>query len=239
MPCLPTALLCLTLCGLAWLPAQVSAQSLAGCDMTLRSDGNGPYDYRTQRNALAVVEKRHFTAAVERLQRGESTTQPGPDLDYTLNKFPNHHRALLTLVRLGEKLKGDRDPTMQHSISCRFERALRFRADDILVRLIYAMHLHKLQMLPAAQQQLARASSEAGDNGLTHYNIGMVYSDLGLLDEALVSAHRAMQLGVLNKPELKQRLERAGRWREPVAAAEAASAPASEPASAPASAASA
>lgn len=206
---------------------QVHAQSTAGCDLSHRG-GAGPYDYRNQRSMLNMVERRHFTTKVEKLISGESTTHPGPDIDYTLGKFPNHHRALLSLTRLGEKLKADRDPLMPHSISCYFERALAFRTDDVLVRMIYAMHLNRIGLQKAASFQLQLASKDAGDNGVSHYNIGMVYFDLGLHEDALASAHRAIQYGV-DLPQLRQRLTEIGRWQEPPAApsAAAASAPAS------------
>ncbi len=192
----------------------------------LHNDGAGPYDYRTERRALPVVERRHFTPRVEALMSGESTTNPGPDLRYTLNKFPNHHRALMSLIRLGEKLNAERDPEMPQSIPCYFERALAFRPDDTLVRLIYATYLGKRQRVDQALQQLALAQKDAGDNGITHYNLGLVYSDLKRYDEALASAHRAMALGV-ERGELRDRLQKAGKWSEPAVAAQAAaSAPA-------------
>ncbi len=211
--------------SLALLAPLAVAQSTPGCDLTPAS-GAGPFDYRSQRQMLHVVERRHFTTRVERLLSGESTKNPGPDIDYTLGKYPNHHRALLSLKRLGEKLKSDRDPLMPHSISCYFERALAFRGDDTLVRMIYAMHLNRLGGRKAAEAQLQRASQDAGDNGLTHHNIGMVYFDLGLHEAALASAHRALQLGV-DLPQLRQRLTEAGRWQDPapLPSAEAASAP--------------
>lgn len=207
------------------LGAPAWAQSTQGCDLA-HPGGAGPFDYRNQRSFLPVVERRHFTAAVESLKRGESTTHPGPDIDYTLVKYPNHHRALLSLTRLGEKLKADRDPLMPHSISCYFERALAFRADDVLVRMIYAMHLSRIGQQNAAGFQLQLASKDAGDNGVSHHNIGMVYFDLGLHDEALASAHRAIQHGV-DLPQLRKRLTEVGRWQEPPAAPSAASTPAS------------
>lgn len=222
------------------------APHMHDCDFENLQGERAPIaDYRfTSPGAKLVVERRHFTPRVENLISGETTTKPGPDLSYTLNKMPNHHRALLSIVRWAEKLKTSKDPEMRYSFQCYFERALKFRADDTLVRLIYATYLGTNAQLPAALQQLALASQAAKDNAMTHYNIGLVYADLGQYDEALRSAHRAIELGV-EKPELRERLEKQGKWREPTTApaedatvSEPAPAPASAPASAPLSAAS-
>lgn len=232
-------LLTLLLAPSSWAQSP-SGPAMRHCDFqNLRGELAPVSDYRSATaGAKLVVERRHFTARVETLMSGETAKNPGPDLHYTLNKMPNHHRALLSLVRLAEKLKTDKDPDMRYSFACYFERALNFRADDTLVRLIYATYLGKNSQLPAAMQQLALASQAAKDSGMTHYNIGLVYADLGQYDEALSSAHRAIELGI-EKPELRERLEKQGKWREPTpapAADAAASEPAPPPASAPASA---
>src|SRR3990170_454495 len=84
------------------MPVSAAAQSLDPLCTYGYGDGARPPDYRFERGKLAVVEKRHFTPKVERLISGESNSKPGPDIGYTLNKFPNHHRALLALSKLGK-----------------------------------------------------------------------------------------------------------------------------------------
>src|SRR4051812_47506028 len=53
----------------------------------------GPFDYRTSKDKLDIVEGAHFTPDVETLRSG-STGSLGADIDYTLRTSPNHHRAL-------------------------------------------------------------------------------------------------------------------------------------------------
>jgi hypothetical protein len=60
----------------------------------------GPFDYRTSRDKLAIVEIAHFTPDVEALRSG-NTGQLGGDLDYTLRTSPNHARALIAMANLG------------------------------------------------------------------------------------------------------------------------------------------
>jgi hypothetical protein len=242
-PTTPCTLACLA--GAALLALQlalaspVAAQAVAGCNFEFNADAAGPFDYRNQRKSLQTVERRHFTPRVERLAGGESTTQPGPDIDYTLSKFPNHHRALLALSRLSIKLRTASVPEMRYPVDCYFERALRFRADDTVARLAYALHLSRTGRRPEARQQLVTAGKQAQDSPITHVNVGLLALEIGDAELALTHAHRAQELG-LAKNNLRAALDKAGRWREPdPAAAPAAPASASASASAPTPAASA
>src|SRR4051794_26054278 len=59
----------------------------------------GPFDYRsTDKTALNMVEGPHFPPKVEALISGNSGPI-GAELGYTLRAFPNHHRALLAVMR--------------------------------------------------------------------------------------------------------------------------------------------
>ena len=90
----------------------------------------GPYDYRSDyyvpapgdqeshQTKRGLVDGAHFTRRVEMLMGAQSGGQigpPGADLDYTLRAFPNHHRALMSVMKYGEKQKshgGPQGPTM-------------------------------------------------------------------------------------------------------------------------------
>jgi hypothetical protein len=189
-------------------------------------NGYGPYDYRTDKQQLAVVEAYHFSSAVEQLIRG-MTGSIGSDLDYTLRASPNHHRALSALSRYGEKEKTDLVRGAQYTVECYFIRAVNFRPDDPTVRMLFAIYLKGQNRVPDAAKQLAYTETLADISGFTLFNLGLVYLDLGDPDAALRQAHKAMALG-FTRPELKARLLAAGKWSEPpsaTAAADAASAP--------------
>jgi hypothetical protein len=218
---------------MAAAPLFVSAQT-GGCGSL--ANGYGPYDFRTDKDKLGIVEKYHFGTQQELLIRGrsESSTSLGGNIDYTLRAFPNHHRALLSMSRLGEKLKLPRVPGADHGVDCYFVRATQFAPNDTIVRLLFADHLARQGRKAEGLEQVNAARLHAGDNPFTHYNVGMAYLALGNLDAALEQAHRAQALG-FPRTDLKERLKAANHWREP---APAASAPASEPergASAPSS----
>jgi len=184
----------------------------------------GPLDYRTDRDKLGIVEMAHFTTEVELLITGKGGYLGG-DIDYTLRAFPNHHRALISMMRYGEKSGLPQVPYARYTVECYFVRALRFRPDDTTARMIYAMFLHSKKRDEEALHQLEAVRGYAGDNPLTIHNLGMVYFDVGAYDKSLEAAHAAIALG-FDRPDLRERLAKVGKWRDPVPApAAAASSP--------------
>lgn len=206
----------LALCAaLALFPLQSRAQvNTSACGPL--ANGYGPYDYRSDRDKLGIVEGSHFPPVVESLIRGNRGSLGG-DLDYTLRAFPNHHRALISVKRYGEKLKTPQPRDLRYSVECYFDRALRFQPDDTTVRIIYAQFLSNGQRSPEALNQLAAAASSANDNPFTHYNIGLVYLEMNEYAKALTQAHKAHALG-FTRPELRERLAAAGKWVDAEAA---------------------
>jgi tetratricopeptide (TPR) repeat protein len=177
----------------------------------------GPYDYRTDRDKLPIVLNAHFTPEVEALIRGKTGTLPGGDIDYTLRAIPNNHRALMAMMRLGEKEKTPQPSGSKYTIECWFERATLFRPDDAIVRMIYSTYLNSINRIKEANLQLEVAAKYAQDNPLTHYNIGLHYFDLKNYEKALFEAHKAASLG-LDRSELREQLKAVGKWAEaPVA----------------------
>jgi tetratricopeptide (TPR) repeat protein len=203
--------------GIAVVGSLATTLALAQSPLTACGSLNsayGPFDYRTERSGkLQIVEAFHFTPEVEALIRGRSGDLAA-DLSYTLRTSPNHHRALVAVVRLGERTKSPQPPNLQYSIECYFDRAVRFRPDDTVVRSLYAQYLGKQGRKREAEQQLEIAASQAKENAVSQYNIGLVYFELKDYDRALSQAHKAMGLGY-TRPELEDMLKRAGEWREP------------------------
>ena len=203
----------LWLWSLAYAQTQSSAGSCGSVAADVGRGGFGPFDYRFNRDKWSIVEGAHFTPQVEALVRGQSG-YIGQDIAYTLNVFPNHHRALLAATRLAEREKNPRPFGMKYSIDCYFERALGFARDDNVARLIYSTHLAKTNRKKEALEQIDYAVANAGDNGFTHFNAGLLYFDLDEFEKALRQAHTAAGLGMIN-PTLKDRLQTASKWQEP------------------------
>lgn len=193
-------------------PALAQTDGAARCGDPFKS-GFGPWDYRSaKKEDLRIVESAHFTPRIEQLQRGERVL--GDDISYTLSVFPNHHRALMAMTRLSEREKTDKPEKSYNTVDCWYDRAVRYRPDDTVVRVLYAQYLGKRKLVDQANGHLNVAVTHAGDNPFSHYNIGLMFFELGNHEKALVQAHKALELG-LPKPDLSNLLKRDGKWREP------------------------
>ena len=143
----------------------------------------------------------------------------GGDLDYTLRAFPNHHVALMAMAKLGEKQKTAKPPGAKYGVECYFQRAIRFRNDDEIVRILYASYLSKAGKRAEALSQLNEASQLGSDSANANYNMGLIFYELKEYDKALTYAHKAYHLG-FPLPGLRDKLKKAGKWTEPAVKAE-------------------
>jgi tetratricopeptide (TPR) repeat protein len=187
----------------------------------------GPFDYRIARpEDKDVVERRHFTPRVEHLVQGQTVTHPGGDIEYTLRVFPNHPRALFAMVRLGEKENRDKPIGSPYTISCWFDRAIRFTPNDGSVRLVFGIYLSRKGRNREAIEQLQAAQKLGGDPANVHYNLGLAYFDLKEYEKSLEHAAAAYDLG-FPLAGLRNKLRQVGKWRDmPVPSASAATDPA-------------
>lgn len=211
--------LALLACAAALLATASQAQGGANSDWAhpcgpLRTPTSyGPFDYRVDRDKLEIVEWGHFRPATEQLIKPRFSSF-GADLAYTLKAFPNHHRALNTLIRLYDREPGVMPNEGEYSYSCWFERAMRFRPDDLIVRMLWASFLSKTKRDPQAVLELDYVAAVAGDDGFTHYNAGLLYAKVGEHAKALREAHRAMALG-FERTDLRDLLVKGGHWTDP------------------------
>ena len=78
------------LCGIIWVPS-VSAEVNDYICGSL-ANAYGPFDYRSDKRQLPVVELFHFKPQLENLIKG-TTVSIGAYIVTHLLAFPNHHRA--------------------------------------------------------------------------------------------------------------------------------------------------
>lgn len=191
----------------------------------------GPFDYRAAgAQTRETVEMHHFTPTVETLKGGQTSMGPGGDLSYTLNVFPNHPRALMSMSRFAIQKKMAKPPGSLRTMACWFDRAERFRPDDAVVKMIHGVYLLQMGETAAAVPKLEEARKLDGGDPNVSYNLGLAYFSLKRYDDALASAHRAYTAG-FPLPGLRDKLKRVGKWREPASTG----APAVNPPNAPSS----
>lgn len=174
----------------------------------------GPFDYRSaSQDQRELVEKYHFTPRVENLIGGSTGMTPGADLEYTLRAFPNHPRALMSVIKLGEKQKREKPREMSYTVACWLERAERFRPDDGMVKAVHGIYLIRSGQPGKGAEKLQAALELSGDNANIYYNLGLAYFELKQFEKSLECAQRAYALG-FPLPGLREKLKREGKWRE-------------------------
>lgn len=199
-------------CGLAISAACASPLASAQCG-ELYSDGQfGPFDYTDPGNAdsLRNVNTNHFNADVEGLRKGMSTSLGG-DLDYALRAFPNHHRALSAMMRLGRRDRSDKVYGAHFSVECYFLRAVEFKPDDSIVRLLYGVYLAGKKRYKDALEQLQAGEKASPNDANLKYNLGLTLFELRRYEEAAAYAKQAYDLG-FQLPGLRRKLESVGAW---------------------------
>lgn len=173
----------------------------------------GPFDYRTATaDQRDIVERHHFTSSVELLQKG--VTGPiGADLNYTLQVFPNHPRALYAMSRYAKRLGTVQVPGARYPAECYFERATRFTPQDPQVRALYADFLIHFKNPKEARLQLQAADAIKDIPPDVSYNLGLAWLGIGEEAKAAEYAKRAYNGGV-QFTALRDKLKAAGAWRD-------------------------
>ncbi len=180
-------------------------------------DGNqyGPFDYTNpvhRKEYLPIVEEAHFTPDIKNLIKGE-TSSIGGDLGYILRTFPNHYPALIALAKLHLRDKSADIPRDQtYSVECFFDRAMRFKPGDGIVRMLYANYLLKLGgRQDDAIVQYHEAARLEPENANINYNIGLMYLKEKDYEQAIVYAKKTYELG-FPLPGLRNKLMKTGKW---------------------------
>ena len=197
---------------LAAITASAAPVVQEDCGQLVHHDPGGDYTNPQDRLGLTVVEQFHFTPQVEHLQHGATDTLGG-DIGYTLEHFPNHHRALAAMAKLALRDKNRKPPGAHYTIECYFDRALRLRPDDATVHMIFGSYLLALNQSDAALDQLEQAARLEPQNATAHYNLGLLYFKRKDYAQARASAKRAYELN-FPLPGLKNKLVAAGQWQE-------------------------
>ena len=188
----------------------LAALAAPGCGEIKQYAVGGDYTNTNDRRNLALVEAFHFTPDIEALKR--SAARPGENIATTLEHYPNHHRALAAMARLGQRERTARVIGAPWPVDCYFERAMRYRPDDAKVRVVFSNHLLETGRADAALAQMREAVRIDPDDPASHYNLGILLVMRGQFQEAELHARKAYERG-FPLPALKNKLLEAGHWK--------------------------
>jgi tetratricopeptide (TPR) repeat protein len=173
----------------------------------------GPFDYRSASpDQKQIVEVNHFTPAVESLHSG-ITGSLGAEIDYTLRAFPNHPRALMAMIRLGQRDRTNKPQGAHYTIDCYVDRAIRFRPDDTKARQIRGIYFSNQRRYNEAIADFSAVVQQQPDNANAHYNLGLAYFEAKDYARARDEAKLARDLG-FPLEGLKGKLKSAGKWTD-------------------------
>jgi len=175
----------------------------------------GPYDY-LQRDRLQaelqVVEETHFSADVEALISGQ-TSEAINDIHYTLQAWPNHHRALNSALQY--RLQRLRNWPIDSGVppaECYLQRAIKFSPKDPRPYMMYGVLLQKVKQFDKALTAYRAANRLLPNDVITQYNMGMTLVALKKYKEAAQLAQKVYSTG-FPLPALKNKLIAAGHWK--------------------------
>lgn len=179
--------------------------------------GFGPYDYTNilhKKTSLKIVETYHFTLDVENLIKGQS----GPlesDLNYTLRAWPNHHRALVSIIKYQLKINQKFVPgKLETPPECYLQRAIHFSPEDAISYSLYAYYLKEIGQTDNAATLYQKALAISPNNSKIEYAYSKFLLEIKQYDKALEYAKKAYAHG---KPAnaLKEQLIKLGVWKLP------------------------
>lgn len=199
--------------GCGYLIFSMAAHAAVCGNLKADAHGYGPWNYNdmwARKHKIPLVTQYHFTPAVEKLEHGNTGTL-GHDLDYTLRRIPNHHRALYSMLSLAirDKTKTPRDSS--YTMQCWFQRAETFAPKDGIVWMLQGMYQNKLGDRRQAIALMRKGAEIEPNNANIHYNLGLLYADAKEYGKAREQAHLAYQKG-FPLPGLKQKLSAADQW---------------------------
>ncbi len=204
-----------------WIGTTLEGKKCAGILVSF-----GPYDYLQRdslKSELQVVEENHFSAEIERLEGGQTTTAIG-DIHYTLSTWPNHHRALNSALRYRlQSLGAWPEDSKVPPVECYLQRAINFSPNDPKPYIMYGLLMHKAGQYDTALKAYQTAIRLLPNDIITQYNMGLTLVELKKFQEAQAVGETVYAAG-FPLPGLKKKLIAAGHWKtaaEPVKPKEA------------------
>jgi len=149
------------------------------------------------------------------LEGGEHGKTPQGDINYTLRAFPNHHRALFSLIRYytgTAERKYNLNPFNQSKYAppeCFLKRAIAFAPQDASLYFLFGTYLHRLGNLEIAAEKYRHGLDIEPNSAEGNYNFGLLLYKMGKFEKAQEKAQKAYKQGY-PLPGLREKLTQKG-----------------------------
>ena len=160
---------------------------------------------------LRINEENHFNPEVEHLIKGQTSLSPLGDIAFVLSIWPNHHRALHSVIRHRINNWPKHDYRFIPA-ECYLQRAVNFSPKDATAHMLYAMLLHSTNHQKQALTQYRKALEAEPNHVQARYNLGLLLVELEEYEEANEIAHNLYSRGY-PLPGLKNKLIDANAWQ--------------------------
>jgi tetratricopeptide (TPR) repeat protein len=164
--------------------------NLSGIPCRGDSENFGPFDYLQRHTLVAelgIVEKYHFGPQVEQLVGGMRTGEAQSvlsDIHYTLKAWPNHHRALNSVIQYQLiQAKGKKNLRFPPA-ECYLERAIKFSPKDATTHMLYANLLQRTGHKKRALEFYEKALTLKPKGVQIKYNFALLLVDLKKFERA-------------------------------------------------------
>lgn len=179
----------------------------------------GPFDYTNiidKTKKLSIVEQYHYTKDIQLLLQG-NTGYLKDDLDYTVTAFPNHHKALASIMNYQLIYKKDIDEKkklpLASPVECYFQRAIHFTPKDPTLYILYGHYLKRIKHPEDAENVYKKALIATPEDLRVKYSYGLFLFDNKRYPEAMEQARRLYAQKFPNQ-KLKELLVKSGHWQE-------------------------
>jgi tetratricopeptide (TPR) repeat protein len=146
------------------------------------------------------------------------------DIHYTLQTWPNHHRALNSAFRYRLQHKelwasGD-NSAQNYPAECYLQRAINFSPNDPIPYMLHGMLMHQMKKFDAALKSYREAIRLRPDDLVTQYNMGLTLVELKKYREAQEVADK-VYAAEFPLPGLQRKLAEATKQKAKAQAAQA------------------
>ncbi len=155
---------------------------------------------------LSAVEKYHLQPALDKMHSKFYSAAWG-DLNFILNYFPNHPRALLLMAQLCDLWRNPKCNMGPH-----FDKALQRTPESEGLHLTKGAYLQKRGRLDEAIESYKKSLAINPSSAYAHYNLGLAYAAKKQFNVANEHAQQAYELGDM-PPGLREKLMAARAWK--------------------------